>query len=289
MNFTAAELVARRDASDVRLPRDYKPGLEWRDVRGRPSREDGGNVNVIEADAVVSLVVDMIRARGFDGSIGVLSPFDAQAGRISRLVRGRLSDDEQARVALKVATIDKFQGGEADVILFSPVIGEGADFGVTNFLNRERRRLNVAISRARALCLVVGDLSYASKSDIPHIRNLARHAMSPFQPPRNAFDSAWERKLDVCMRQRGLQPYPQYPVGRKSLDFALFAGDIKLDVEVDGRAFHTDADGNRKISDLLRDRELIARGWKVRRFWVSELHYDMEMCLDRIESDLRKP
>jgi len=91
------------------------------------------------------------------------------------------------------------------------------------------------------------------------------------------------------MRHRGLQPHPQYPVGRKSLDFALFEGDIKLDVEVDGRAFHTDADGNRKISDLLRDRELIARGWKVRRFWVSELHFDMETCLDRIVSDLRKP
>jgi len=134
---------------------------------------------------------------------------------------------------------------------------------------------------------VVGDLDYALKSDIAHLRSLARHATSPLSPPRTTFDSEWERRLDVAMRRRGLQPHPQYPVGRKYLDFALFSDNIKLDVEVDGRAFHTDADGKRKIGDLLRDRELIARDWKVRRFWVSELNYDMEKCLDQIESDLR--
>jgi very-short-patch-repair endonuclease len=285
--FYAGRLVGRRGVDDLRLPRDYKPGLAWHDVKGRPSREEGGNVNVIEANAVVDLVLDMVRQREFEGSIGVLSPFDAQVGRITRLAKEQLSLGERTKVSLKVATIDKFQGGEADVILFSPVIGEGAGFGITNFLKHERRRLNVAISRARSLCIVVGDLDHALKSDIPHIRNLARQATTPFSPPRAAFDSEWERRLDTAMRRRGLQANPQYPVGRKYLDFALFGDGVKLDVEVDGRAFHTDADGNRKISDRLRDKELIARGWKVRRFWVSELYYDMGTCLDRIQSDLR--
>jgi superfamily I DNA and/or RNA helicase len=106
--FYAGRLVARREADDLRLPRAYKPGLGWHDVKGRPSREDGGNVNLIEAGAVVDLVVDMVRQCGFDGAIGVLSPFDAQVGRITRLAKERLSADERARVSLKVATIDKF-------------------------------------------------------------------------------------------------------------------------------------------------------------------------------------
>ena len=285
--FYAGRLIARREDDELKLPRDYKPGLEWRDVKGRPGWEDGGNINAIEADAIVALIVDLVRNRTFSGSIGVLSPFTAQVGRLSRLTKQILTEEERARIALKVATIDKFQGGEADVILFSPVIAAGAGFGVVNFLRRERRRLNVAISRARALCLVVGDLDYALTSDIPHIRSLARRATSPFSPPREGFDSDWERRLDVAMRRRGLEPHSQYPVGRKYLDFALFAAGVKLDVEVDGRAFHADPDGNRKTSDLLRDKELMARGWKVRRFWVSEMHFDMESCLDRIESDLR--
>lgn len=285
--FYGGRLVARREDDDLKVPRDYKPGLEWRDVKGRPGLEDGGNINAIEADAVVALIVELVRGGKFDGSIGVLSPFTAQVARLSRQAKQVLTDQERARVKLKIATIDKFQGGEADVILFSPVITAGAGFGVVNFLRRERRRLNVAISRARALCLVVGDLAYAINSEIPHIRNLARRATSPRSPPREGFDSEWERKVDAAMKRRGLEPNSQYPVGRKYLDFALFAPGVKLDVEVDGRAFHTDADGNRKTSDLLRDKELIARGWKVRRFWVSELHHDMESCLDRIEADLR--
>jgi very-short-patch-repair endonuclease len=285
--FYGGRLVARREDDDLKLPRIYKPGLHWHDIKGRASREEGGNINVIEADAVIDLVADMVRHRAFEGTIGILSPFDAQVGRITRLAKERLSADERARVSLKVATIDKFQGGEADVILFSSVIAEGASFGVTNFLKRERRRFNVAISRARCLCIVVGDLDYAIKSDIPHIRNLARQATMPFSPPRTAFDSEWERRLDVAMRRRGLDPSPQYPVGRKYLDFALFADGIKLDVEVDGRAYHTDVDGNRKVSDRLRDKDLIARGWKIRRFWVSELNDNMEACVGRIESDLR--
>jgi very-short-patch-repair endonuclease len=285
--FYGGRLVARREDDELKLPRDYKPGLEWRDVKGRPGWEDGGNINAIEADAIVALIADLVRNRMFSGSIGVLSPFTAQVGRLIRLTKQALTEEERARIALKVATIDKFQGGEADVILFSPVIAAGAGFGIVNFLKRERRRLNVAISRARALCLVVGDLSYALNSDIPHIRNLARRATSPFSPPREGFDSEWERRLDVAMRHRGLKPHSQYPVGRKYLDFALFGPGVKLDVEVDGRAFHVDPDGNRKTSDLLRDKELMARGWKVRRFWVSEMYYDMESCLDRIESDLR--
>ena len=285
--FYRGRLVCRRDGETLKTPDGYRPGLTWRHVAGQVRREDGGNVNVEEAQAAAALAVELVRTAGFDGTIGVISPFQAQVGRISRLVSERLTSAEKARGTVRVATVDKFQGGEADVILFSPVVAPGADFSATNFLRRERRRFNVAISRARALCIVIGDLEYALKSDIAHYRSLARHATTPFSPPRSGFDSMWERRLDAAMRTRGWEPHSQYPVGTKYLDFALFHGDLKLDVEVDGRAFHADRDGNRKVADLLRDRELTARGWNVLRFWVSELHEDMEGCLDRIAGEFR--
>jgi very-short-patch-repair endonuclease len=186
-----------------------------------------------------------------------------------------------------VATIDKFQGGEADVVFFSLVLSASAPKSTWTFLQKERRRLNVAVSRARALCIVVGDLSYARGCGIRHIESLAKHATTPWTPYRPPqFESDWERRLDVAMRGRGLQPIPQYPVGTRYLDFALDPDGVKLDVEVDGRRWHTDANGERKIADRLRDTELRSRGWKVCRFWVHELAQDMEQCLDRIESEL---
>lgn len=227
----------------------------------------------------------MIRERQFTGSIGVLSPFNTQVALLVRRIRAALTEAEQAAVDARVSTIDKFQGGEADVILFSLVISEGAHQAALTFYQRERRRLNVAISRARALCLVFGDKAYVRRSGINALSFLAE--ISERGPrPRPPFESDWERRLYAGLKRRGLDPFPQYPVGSRYLDFALDPEGRKLDLEVDGRRWHADPDGNRKVSDRLRDRELIARGWAVRRFWVHELAEDMEKCLDLVERDL---
>jgi very-short-patch-repair endonuclease len=66
----------------------------------------------------------------------------------------------------------------------------------------------------------------------------------------------------------------------------LIEGDVKLDVEVDGEAYHRDPDGFRKVSDQWRDHQIRGLGWKVLRFWVYELRDDMERCVDRIVDEL---
>lgn len=284
--FYGGRLTARRDDDAFRGPRDYPPGLHWEDVRGAASVADGGNVNVAEADWIASRISALASEAGFDGSVGVISPFNAQVALIRRRIAARLDPAAQERLLLHVDTVDRWQGGEADVVFFSMVAGHGAPPSAVNFLSGERRRFNVAISRARAVAVVVGDLDWARTCRIAHISALADRASNPRPRPQRSFDSLWERRVDTALRARGLDPHPQYPVGRKSLDFALFEGEIKLDLEVDGVRFHTGADGGRKTSDLLRDRELMGKGWKVRRFWIWELEQDMEGCLDTVERDL---
>ena len=99
--------------------------------------------------------------------------------------------------------------------------------------------------------------------------------------------SFWEEFLHEAMRSRGWNPIQQYSIMDRRLDFALFGEYVKLDIEVDGRHWHQDADGNRKIDDYVRDAQLRNAGWKVVRFWVDELASDIEVCLDRIEQELR--
>jgi len=283
--FYEGRLLASQDPRRVRLPNGYTPGIAWHDIAGQASREDGGSVNYAEADAIVGTLVQMVQGGGFQGSIGVLSPFNAQVGLLIRRIRTVMAEAEQARVDLRVSTIDKFQGGEADVILLSLVVAEGVISSTLNFYKRERRRMNVAISRARALCLIFGDKSFVRRSGIDLLVRLADRAEQPSKP-RQTFDSEWERRLFVAMHRRGLDPIPQYPVAGRYLDFALDPEGKRLDVEVDGRRWHADPDGNRKLTDRLRDRALIALGWRVRRFWVHELADNMEDCLDVIERDL---
>ena len=77
--------------------------------------------------------------------IVVVSPYNAQVN----LLREALGD------AVRVGTVDKFQGQEADVVLYSMASSSGDDIprGLEFLLSRNR--LNVAISRARCLAYLV--------------------------------------------------------------------------------------------------------------------------------------
>ena len=71
-------------------------------------------------------------------------------------------------------------------------------------------------------------------------------------------------------------------MGRR-LDLALIKGNLKIDIEVDGVHYHTDADGNRKMYDIYRDLQVGAAGWKIKRFWVYELRDNMDDCVKQIK------
>jgi ATP-dependent RNA/DNA helicase IGHMBP2 len=80
--------------------------------------------------------------------IGVITPYLAQA----RLLRDALRDAVEQ--GLEVGTVDGFQGREKEAVLVDLV--RSNDDGEIGFL-ADIRRMNVAITRARSLLLVVGD------------------------------------------------------------------------------------------------------------------------------------
>jgi superfamily I DNA and/or RNA helicase len=99
----------------------------------------------------------------------VIVPYRAQAERIQQLLTGRGGDAE--KVALNVGTVDAFQGGERDVILYG--FTRSNPRGEIGFL-REQRRLNVAITRAREQLVLVGDLETLTSARDGGFRDLAR-------------------------------------------------------------------------------------------------------------------
>jgi uncharacterized protein len=90
--------------------------------------------------------VERLRAAGIPATeLMVVAPYNAQVN----LLRELLPDD------VPVGTVDKFQGQEADVVLYSMASSSGEDVprGLEFLLSRNR--LNVAISRARCLAYLV--------------------------------------------------------------------------------------------------------------------------------------
>jgi uncharacterized protein len=89
-----------------------------------------------------------------DRDIIVVTPYNAQR----RLIQRKLRDagfDIEANTGIEVGTVDKFQGQEAAVVFYSMATSSGDDIPRNMEFLFERNRFNVAISRARAVSVLV--------------------------------------------------------------------------------------------------------------------------------------
>lgn len=283
------QLRVLTDTSRLRVPRGRKPGILWTEVVG--TAEPGGPSGAIcreEIDAIGSELRRLLVEDGFEGTIGVVTPFREQAKRINDWAAANLPADAARRADFVAATADGFQGDQRDVILCSPVYQPGVPRGSEWYItSRETRNLwNVAISRARALLHVMGNRQMCLRSDATHLRLLATDPPPSFtgDPGKPIFESIWERRLYEACINVGLAPLTQYPLAGCRLDMAF--PEACLDVEVDGERYHRDASGRRRAEDLWRDMTIRATGWTPLRFWVYELRDDMEGCIQRIRARL---
>ena len=98
-----------------------------------------GRVNPDEAAVVNECVRSLLRHISPEG-IGVISPFRAQVGALRRLLEG---------TGVTTDTVERFQGGEREVIVISFVRSRGSNFVFDD------RRFNVAMTRARRKLVLV--------------------------------------------------------------------------------------------------------------------------------------
>ncbi len=89
--------------------------------------------------------------------IGIISPYKAQIKEMRRALDTSELPKAMSR-QIEVNTVDGFQGREKDVIIFSCVRTHGIGF------LQDERRLNVAITRAKHACVLVGNASCLRKN-----------------------------------------------------------------------------------------------------------------------------
>ncbi|WFU04592.1 AAA domain-containing protein (plasmid) [Rhizobium sp. CB3171] len=185
IGFSNASFYANRLSVPVRHPDD-----EIR--RARPIeviRVDGvyaDQKNEIEAEKVVDVLADLWNADGRKPTVGVVTFNRKQADLIDEVLEARAQRDEQFRTTLArerdrveggedvgffVKNVENVQGDERDVIIFSSTFGRNAqgsfrrNFGVLGQKGGERR-LNVAVTRARAKVIMVTSMPIELVSDM---------------------------------------------------------------------------------------------------------------------------
>lgn len=280
--FYGYALECATDPGSLRVPPGARAGIHWTDVVGAVEAAPSGVTCRSEINAVRQAFVELVRS-GYDGSVGVVTPFRQQANHILDALSEAVEEKERHRLRLQVSTAHGFQGDERDVILLSLCCGPDMPAGSLRFIADGPNLFNVAITRARAVLHVFGNKTWALGCDVRFVRELARRGS---QPPRGSegpapFESPWEERFAVALRAAGIDVVPQHPVANRRLDLAILSPQ-KLDLEVDGEAYHRTASGARKDDDLWRDLQLQALGWRVCRFWVYELRDDMAGCVERV-------
>ncbi len=150
------------EARAIALPSfDGPHRIFWLDVRGVEEPQGTSWYNESEVDVVVSTLGTMnaeLAGESTPYQVAVIAAYAAQIEKLRRAIAPRLSTWD--RLSIRTATVDAFQGKQADVVLYS----------MARLGDEERRfladphRLNVAFSRAKRLVVVVGHAETARRS-----------------------------------------------------------------------------------------------------------------------------
>ena len=147
-HFYEGRLRVATNYERLNFLKNKDPIVRWIDVKGKTIRPStGGSVNNQEAVAVVDEIQRLVM-QGYRGSIGVVSPFRAQANKIRDLAfNHEYIGTRIANLDFLADTVHKFQGDERDIIIFSPVVSIGISDGSLGFLRNTPNLFNVAITR----------------------------------------------------------------------------------------------------------------------------------------------
>ncbi|MDD4878077.1 MAG: AAA domain-containing protein [Candidatus Nanoarchaeia archaeon] len=272
-HFYDRKLDIMTDENRLISNKTYPGGIHWVNVKG--NTQDRRNNE--EANKAVNIIKEI---RDNKVSVGVVTLFKNQM----ELITNRINKTEELKdMDIKVGTAHRFQGDEKDIIIFSPAISPNIQQKTLNWVHTTTQLLNVAITRARSILIIVGDRKKCQEAG-GILKSLADYCIPKEQKEIN-FDSPIEHKLYKRLEKDKIKFHYQYETKVKGsklyrLDFALFVNKNKYDIEIDGDKAHS----QKVESDNLRDTHLRLEDWKIRRYRV----VDIQNNIDKVMEDIKR-
>lgn len=217
------DFVARRLYKDRLQVATRSPRTEACDcievVRMSGARDRAGVVRN-ELDEVLARLRQMVRHGR--RSVGVISPFRAQADALEEAILEAFSIKDIEGLDLRVGTVHAFQGNERDVVLVSLGIGDGDGPATWRFAEnphlfavlatRARQRLILLLSAEPPPRGLIAD--YLAQADAP-----------PGRPRPAGVPDPWVVSVAEGVGSAGVPTVALYPTGRHTVD--VCAGDEK--------------------------------------------------------------
>lgn len=199
-------------------PDSYNTG-NWRLLVVNGERDKKG-INKIEAQYLIDQLAAIIESNERlqeKPSIGIISPYRAQADYLQKLVEKNFSYSIIEQYQLRTGTPYHFQGSERDIVLLSFAICKNS-LRASSYLNKEDM-FNVAVTRARQQQLVFLSLSKESLNSNNLLRKYLEHyhTTSIAKAAPTIFE---EEVQEVCrtLESHKLKTWQGYPIAGQTMD-----------------------------------------------------------------------
>ena len=244
------------------------------EVRHVAGGRDATGVNHAELEEVAAVVARLADAGAH--SIGVVTPFRAQADAAEQMLLATFELEQIEAAGLRVGTVHQFQGNERDHVIVSTALTAADPPGSRRFVE-DPSLFNVMVTRARHAMTVVA-------SDVPSSGVLAAYLAyadgGPQAPPDEPGADPWIDDLHAELHRCGLAPRRRYPVGRWTVDIAI--GGLDAPVALDCRV---DAGG--AAAHIEKHRQLHAVGWTFLDAYASRFSGDAARAVVTLTAELR--
>ena len=164
----------------------FNSSVVWLNTNRRSDKRDKqvgtGKINRCNALLINSILYklkDDMQKYNLKHSIGIITPYRAQTNLLKDILSGikkefkdfyqKNSDsnqDKDLRNGFDIGTVDSFQGSDRDIIIYDCVRSGGR----IDFIADEKR-LNVSLSRAKKLLIIVGDMEFLYSATVSEGEN----------------------------------------------------------------------------------------------------------------------
>lgn len=146
--FYQGKLVHQSPHQRMPLPWPFDRELVWVDTGAQDEYRDAQRSVANEFEvALCKDITTIIRRRVRKAKLAVIAMYSSQVNRLVSALKGIVPQDD-------IESVDAFEGRESDAVILSLV--RSNDRAAIGFLN-DPNRVNVAISRAKKLLVIVGD------------------------------------------------------------------------------------------------------------------------------------
>jgi very-short-patch-repair endonuclease len=280
-----------------------------------PNADGQEESSAAEVERVVKLIIH--HAQTSPGrTLGVIAPGIKHANRIQAYLDHELVNyprlaeffDTARPERFFIKNLERVQGDERDVIIlsigygkdragnlplrFGPILGTGG-----------RRRLNVAVTRAKEQMIVVSSFVYSDINStqvrpgtgLEFLKNYLQYASSGGKllsrgeitnEPMNDF----EADVYEALSAKGVRLVPQVGCSNFKIDLAALhphePGKFVLAIECDGATYHSSYTARDR--DRLRQQQLENLGWKFHRIWSTDWFMRRDEEVERAVLAFRK-